>query len=383
MMPTLEVSGMAHGGDGVAHRGGKAVFVRGGFPGDVVSVEVIEERKHFERAVAVAVVEASPHRVEPRCMHVDSCGGCVWQRADPAAQRSWKREVVESQLAHIGRLETDVAETLAVGPDYGYRNRMDFRVLDGRPAMFRRASRDLVPLAECHLLVEPLAATFAMLPDLGGVRRITLRAGVATGEQLAIVDGPAPPLPIPAAGPGHAVIHEVVAGHPFRISGRSFFQVNTSGAEHLVALVAARLAGAEPRRLLDLYAGGGLFAATVAGGDTDVTAVEHDRRAASDLAHNAPGVTVVHAPVWAALAGLQGRFEVVVADPPREGMGRRVVDGIAALDPERVVLVSCDPAAFARDARLLVDRGFAAGPVQPVDLFPHTHHIETIGTFLR
>jgi len=180
------------------------------------------------------------------------------------------------------------------------------------------------------------------------------------------------------------VVDELVGGVRFRISGKAFFQINTAGAEQLVQLVARALEQTDRTgTLVDGYAGGGLFAATVGSGFDTVVAVESDPTAVSDLTINCSSARVVAVPVEEAFERLPARVEAVVVDPPRQGLGRVVVEGIVARSPSVVVSVSCDPASAARDSRLLVDAGYSLDWVQPVDLFPQTPHIETVSRFSR
>lgn len=373
----IRIESVAHGGDGIGRLAGKVVFVRGAVPGDLVEVEIVESRPRFDRAAVVDVMEPSVHRVEPPCPVFGRCGGCAWQMASYSAQLEWKRDVVVSQLAHVGRLEAEVGPALAVGDPYRYRNRVDLRTTGKAFALLEEASHTRVAIDDCLLVVEPIRRLLERL-EPGDNRRVTLRAGVATDEVVAI-----------GSGPGYtpttaAVIHEVVGGVRFRISGKAFFQVNTAGAEHLVQMVARALAETDRAgTLVDAYAGGGLFAATVGIGFDTVVAVESDRTALSDLGVNCSSARVIALPVEEAFDRLPARVEAVVVDPPRQGLGRVVVEGIVALSPSVVVSVSCDPAGAARDSRLLVDAGYSLDWVQPVDLFPQTPHIETVSRFSR
>jgi tRNA/tmRNA/rRNA uracil-C5-methylase (TrmA/RlmC/RlmD family) len=365
----LEVIGVAHGGEGVARSKGKTVFVAGAVPGDVVEVAIVETRPRFDRGVVTAVLEGSASRVTPPCAHFGECGGCRWQMADYQAQLEWKRDVVSSQLRHLARLDVEVEPVRAVGDPYRYRNRMDFRISHGRPALTRARSHDAVAIDACLLLVPPLEAAFARLGRLAG-ERLTLRAGVNTGETATILDD----LP--------ATIHERVAGVLFRITGRAFFQVNTPGAEAMVEIVGESLAPGPTDVLLDGYAGGGLFAAAVGSAAGRVVAVESNRTALADLTVNAPHAQVVPARMERVLGRLDP-VDLAVVDPPREGLGRAVVGSLAALGPRIIALVSCDAASFARDAGLLVAAGYGLGRVRPLDLFPQTHHVEIVGVFSR
>ncbi|HEX2421122.1 MAG TPA: TRAM domain-containing protein, partial [Acidimicrobiia bacterium] len=217
---------MAHGGRAVGRHEGQVVFVEGAYPGEVVEAEVTGVSSRHLFATAVRILEPSPDRIAAPCPHFGPCGGCQWQTASYAAQLRWKQEIVADQLRFVGRLpEVLVRPTLAPGPEYGYRNRMDFRLVEGRPALHRFESHALVPISVCLLLAPPVRTLFDSLEVRPEAQRVTLRAGVKTGETLVLFDDE------------RGRLHEVVAGVRFRITSRAFFQTNTDGAESLVALV--------------------------------------------------------------------------------------------------------------------------------------------------
>jgi 23S rRNA (uracil1939-C5)-methyltransferase len=365
----LVAEAMAHGGRAVAHHEGQVVFVEGAYPGETVDVEITGRGKRHLFARVTSVEDPSPARVEPPCVHFGSCGGCQWQSADYGAQLEWKRAIVFDQLAHLGGMrEAGVRNTIAPGPPYGYRNRMDFKLVLGRPALSRAASHELVTITRCHLMVPPLEALFHSLPVRLEASSVTIRAGAATGETLAMYDEET------------GVIEEVVAGCTFRVTGRAFFQNNTAGAEELVSLVREALQPGRGDVLVDGYAGGGLFAATVGRACQSVIGVESDRIAAADFEHNV-GVRALRKKFESSASLLPKAFDLAVVDPPRSGLGKEAVGVLAGGRPRRIAYVSCDPATFARDARLLAERGYGLEWVQPVDMFPQTFHVEMVGCF--
>jgi 23S rRNA (uracil1939-C5)-methyltransferase len=366
----VAVERMAHGGRAVGRHDGQVVFVEGAYPGESVLIEITGGGKRHLLGRALTIEEASPARVEAPCIHFGSCGGCQWQSAAYEAQLEWKRSIVSDQLAHLGRMpEVEVRETIAPGSPYGYRNRMDFKVVNGRPALSRAASHELVEINRCHLMVPPLEKVFYELPTRPEARRVTIRAGVATGQTVVMFDDEA------------GVLEEVVGGAVFRISGRAFFQNNTAGAEVLVGLVREVLQPEDDEVLVDGYAGGGLFAATVGQRCKRVIGVESDRIAAEDYAHNT-GSRALKKPFEASGPMLPKKFDLAVVDPPRVGLGKAGVAVVAGGRPRAVAYVSCDPASFARDAHLLGERGYVLAWVQPVDMFPQTFHTELVGCFV-
>ena len=165
-MLELHPTSMANGGEAIARRDGKAHFIAGAMPGEVVEAQVVEDRGSWARAALVEVVEASPARREAPCPHASVCGGCQWQHATIDEQRLWKHDIVVGQLEHIGRLvDPAVHPTVEAGPELGYRNRMDFHVVDGRPGLMRARSNDVVPLDSCPLLHPSMHELFASLGE--------------------------------------------------------------------------------------------------------------------------------------------------------------------------------------------------------------------------
>ena len=400
-MIELSPTAMAHLGEAVARVDGKAHFVAGAMPGEVVRGNVILDKGAWARVELTSLEKASPERVDPPCPHFSSCGGCQWQFAEYEAQLRWKAEVVAGQLEHLGRIEAPlVRPTASARSPYHYRNRMDFGVAAGRPALHRARSKELVPLDECLLLLPGLADLFSGLGDLGAARRLTMRMSATTGERLVLVEGPVPTGLDAVDGlirhgrrgarvvKGKGWIEEQVGDHRFRISASSFFQSNTAAAELLVDLVAEAVEAREGETLLDAYAGGGLFGVSLAPPGGRVVAVEASTTSVRDLRRNlsaagVDGARVVKGRVEDVVPELDEYWQVAVVDPPRPGLGRNAVAAVTAAGPRVVGYVSCDPAGLARDATYLRQAGYELDWAAPVDLFPQTFHIETVARFSR
>lgn len=389
---TLEITTVVAGGDGMGRDAdGRVTFVPGALPGETVSVDLYQQKKDFARGTVHDVLVASADRVAPPCPFVAAgCGGCDWQHVAPPAQRRLKVAIVRDALRRLARLDVAVA----AGPDLpatGYRTTVRGISAGGRFGFRRRHTRDVVAVSPC-LVVHPLLQeliTEGRFPD----GEVVLRAGARTGERLVVVPGDADDAVMPAgvrvvsaaelAAGRRAWFHEEVAGRRWRISARSFFQARPDGADELVAAVAAAVG--ETRRpggpLVDLYGGVGLFAGALPAIGPTVL-VEKSPSAVADARRNLADrdVRIVRADVdhWGVAPA-----QVVVADPPREGLGPRGVAKVAATRAESLALVSCDPAALGRDTRLLGEAGFDLRAAQLVDLFPHTSHTEVVSRFER
>ena len=410
----LHVTAVAVGGDGVAREpSGRVVFVAGALPGERVRAEIVAERRAHARAVVTGVLAASPDRVDPPCPYVPAgCGGCGWQHVDPEAQRRLKAAMVADALAHLGGVEDGA---VAPGPGVageGYRTTVRAEAGDdGRLALRRHRSHDLVAVPGC-LVAHPAVAEILDAGRFPPGARVTVRVGARTGERLVVVDaagsdegpGPGPDgaaadeaagraaVDVPAgtrvvtgaelAAGRRAWLHEEAAGRRWRVSARSFFQSGPDAAEALVDVV-ARHAGAvgATTRFADLYGGVGLFAGTV-GRRSRVELVEASPSATADARVNLASLAarVVRSDVtrWRPRP-----MDVVVADPPRAGLGRAGVRVVAATRAPRLVLVSCDAAALGRDAGLLGGAGYELVEATVVDVFPHTPHVEVVSRFDR
>ena len=388
----LEPTGMAAGGDAIARDGdGRVVFVSGALPGERVRARVVQAKKDFARAEVVEVVASSPDRVEPPCAaRAAGCGGCPWQHVSGDAQPALKLAIVEDALGRIGRFASDGLPPITSPPlvERPLRTSARLGVLpDGRVGQRRRGGNDVVGTSAClaaHPLLEELIV-HGRFAFVDGGDDVVLRVGVASGER-AVSSAVAVPDDV-VVGEG-AVVHESVAGAWLQVSLGSFFQSGPVAAGALVAAVDRAVGDAlVGGHLVDAYAGVGLFGATVgASRGARVTSIESDPVANGDARVNLAEVdaVVVEGEVgrWRPRPG-EPAVDVVVADPARSGLGRPGAAAVVAAGAPRVVLVSCDPASLARDARLLVDAGWDLRGVELVDAFPDTFHVEAVGRFDR
>ena len=383
---TLTPTTVVAGGDAMARDAdGRVVFVTGGLPGETVEVEITETKRDFRRAITVRVVEPSAHRQAPPCPRVlDGCGGCSWQHIDSDYQRQLKLGIVRDALRRTARLPDAEVRLAPALPTSAFRTSLRMAVdPNGRLAYRRESSHELVTVDDC-LVAHP--GLIEMLRDgrfpIGS--EVSLRISAATGERTVLVEaaegGATSPVRVPEGvriGP-NARLTEVIAGARFSVSASSFFQTRSDGAEALVTAVRAALRGPIVGPWVDAYGGVGLFSVTLGG---RATLVESAVSSCADARRNvSKDVEVV-----------QRRFEqwkptpasVIVADPPRSGLGKAAIPVVVGTGAERLVLVSCDPVSLARDAALLDASGFRHEGSVVVDLFPHTSHVEVVTRFVR
>jgi 23S rRNA (uracil1939-C5)-methyltransferase len=462
----VQVGGLSARGAPVARIGGEDYEVFGTIPGEKVDV-AIETRGRVSRVALLGLRQESPSRVAPPCAHAAECGGCDWQHIRYDAQLTLKQASVRSLLERALGTDVSVEPTLptsgpevdASGAPWGFRDKVHF-VFGASPAgplvmgHYRRGSRSVVPVSSCPVHATRGNATAFTLhdilgaleippasPDGGGVaRHVVIRVGHASGERLAtlvvtrrddkrlrlasrrLLAAPEAPDGLylnvhdkPNAWlfgrdtvhlHGRTRLREDVGGVSFLVSPTAFFQTNVSAAATLVDLVSSAIAAhGGGGRVLDLYAGVGLFALPLARRGADVLAVEEngdavdagvasrdfnrlDARACRFVSARAEDLIAGRA------RGVDPRFspDAVVLDPPREGCPEPVLKGVLErYRPRVVVYVSCSPVALARDLAVLARSrliGAAHAPyrldtVRPLDMFPHTPHVEVVATLVR
>lgn len=432
----LTLTTLTYGGDALGRlddpaRGisGRAVFVPFGLPGERVRVRLTEQKRGFARGELVEVLSASPDRVTPRCRHfftppdlnlspnqpglrsggsAEACGGCQYQHISYTAQLRAKAEILRDQLQRIGKIANPTVNPTVACPDpWNYRNHVQFHLTKQGEVGYVRASPgsseagSVLAITECHL---PEPAINSLWPQLDfepdtGIGRVSVRAGTDDDLMLVLDSGSSdtPELEIEA---GISVVHTfeqscvVIAGEDyillrvldrdFHVSAPTFFQVNTAMAEKMIAHLLARLPISPNTNLLDVYCGAGLFSAFLAPGCERIIGIESSPSACDDFILNLDefeNVDLYEGRAEDVILHLDVKPDVILVDPPRAGLERGAVDGILHLNPHIVAYVSCDPSTLARDAGRLINGGFHLVDVTPFDLFPQTHHIESISIF--
>jgi 23S rRNA (uracil1939-C5)-methyltransferase len=383
----VEIEKWVYGGDAMARIEGRVVFVPFVLPGETAKIEVKEGDMHASLA---EVVTPAPERVAPPCPLFTRCGGCHYQHAPYEFQLARKVEILREQLRRVGKIKWEGEIDTISGPALGYRNRAQFHLANGKIGYLAPGSHDLVPVdGECPIssprINQALAEMRGRMTDRrfpNFVQSLELFTD-ETNVQVNILETDRPVAKSFYEWCGSTVALEYSTNFgKFRVSPRSFFQVNRYLIEELVE---AAIGDASGSTALDLYAGVGLFSLPLARKFKKVAAVEGGVTAARDLEVNAQNAGLV-------IQHLQGRVEdhlakmtatpdFVVADPPRAGLGKTVVSHLARLKPPKLTIVSCDPATLARDVAGLTD--YKIDSLTLVDLFPQTYHLETVAHLSR
>ncbi len=416
----LHITQLAFGGQGMGKHIEKPVFVSDCVPGDTVRVRITKAAKdHFFGEISERITGSSD-RVPPRCQHVESCGGCQLQCLAYTAQLKVKHTMVSDVLKKIGNLDIKLRNVIPSPDTYGYRLRARFKLgVEGdkiRIGFFSRRSNTLVPITQCHILSPVLNDVHKLLPDLLPVpgtaplpTDITLHVGTDNDCVVIHLNSKQPLLYIeellnrchernlPVTGisnrsnggfssVGDAIVRHRVGSHVFQVAGHGFFQVNRFLLRSLLDQVRMLASPSVDDHILDIYSGVGFLSIPMAQFAQSVTGVDSDRDAINFAENNAVTAGTKNAIFHVGRdqdcfhldAVREGEFNLMLVDPPRAGLHQNVLNEIIRRKPAKLLYVSCDPATLARDLKKLAAADFRIRVVQPLDLFPHTYHIENL-----
>jgi 23S rRNA (uracil1939-C5)-methyltransferase len=375
----VEVERILPGGMGLAHAGGKTVFVSLAAPGDRLRVRVEREQGNVLFASIEEIVAPSPLRIEPPCPYFGRCGGCDFQQLTYEAQLVAKAEIIRDCLHRIARLESVPDFVVTPSPDnWRYRMRAMWQIDREQRAIgyYERGSRRVCDVVDCAVL-RP-----ALQEKLEEVRATEWRRVPEGLKHLDVVQGENGVSFAPAfAGFHTSELSLTVRGEVYHFNAETFFQINPS---LLGPLIDFALGDALGESVLDLYCGVGLFTLPLARRFKSVTAVEANSAAVRFARRNLQQAALTNARVITATVTdwfrnkPVGPVDFVLLDPPRAGAESAVIKGIIDLRPAAIAYVSCDPATLARDLKKLIAGGYAIDSMAAFDLFPQTHHVETV-----
>ncbi len=419
----IRIEKLVYGGDGLAHQDGATVFAPYLLPGEEAYIAPVEQKKHFIRGRVREITLASPERIAPACPHFTICGGCHYQHIPYAAQIQYKSDILRETLRRLAHLDWQDEITAHPSPPWEYRNRAQWKF---RPAeasrgaqlqmgYFRGRSTSLCPIERCPILAPALTDTLhrlkgaaaegklprtlreieAFVDDRGASQLLNgqlsefpespealadLLGGIVTAASSILLQAEED-APAHVRGPGYITTR--AAGHDYRVSHLSFFQVNRFLLDELAAVVVAAAGQISSGSVFDLYAGSGFFALPLAARFGRVVAVESNPSSSQDLAANTSSLTnlqVLGIPVEEFLQSSPERPDAVLLDPPRAGLSTEACRLLDALQPARIVYLSCDPATLARDLTSLISSGYGVRTVEFFDMFPQSFHIESLVT---
>ncbi|MGI9144347.1 MAG: class I SAM-dependent RNA methyltransferase [Candidatus Planktophila sp.] len=390
---TVDIEKVAHGGHFIARHesenGKKAViFVRHAIPDERVEIEITSTSSNFIRADVVEVLKASPDRVIAPCKfsHRDGCGGCDFQHISIKRQRNLKSNVITEQFARIAKLDIAI-EVEEVDEPLHWRTRI-IATTDSTGALGFYSSRShrVIPVDDCLIAVPEIGIAAMSKQKLSGDVRIEI-AYSSEGERM-VAEAPKSGDGKFRQNSGPSVLHERVGDQILQVSQRSFWQGHKRAPQVLTDVVRDFASIKIGDHVLDLYGGVGLFTSKCiadVGSTGTIHLVEGSKDATADAKKKfagQPNIQVSTGDVAKVINQIENA-DVVILDPPREGAGREVVQELTRIAPRTIVYVACDPAALARDTSYLAENGYLLEKIRAFDLFPMTHHIESVALFTR
>lgn len=383
----VEIERLLPGGVGLAHAEGVTLFVSLAAPGDVLRVSIDRVQGKVGFASIVEILRPSPARVEPPCPYFGRCGGCDFQQLNYQAQLDAKVEIIRDCLHRIAKIETPLPIRITPSPnEWHYRARANWQVDSPGKLLgyFERGSNRVCDVGYCGVLTPELQGTLETVRSAivaeTTIDRLRDIDAVAGAEGVSV----APAL----AGLKTDVVSRRVGNETYYFSAEAFFQVNH---ELLEAVIAEAIGDAMGQTAIDLYCGVGLFTLPLARRFARVTGVEAHPLATDFARRNLEFAQLKNTSVVTARVGEWlnqharsfGPVDFLLLDPPRTGCENRDIAGILALSPERIAYVSCDPATLARDLKKLITAGYSLDSVAAFDMFPQTHHVETVSHLRR
>jgi len=442
----LDVESLAYGGNGVARVDGYVVFVRRGLPGDRVRARVTKVKRGYAEALATGVLRAGPHHVDAPCVHFPACGGCRFQDLAYETQLEQKHAQVRDALQRLGAVaKPPLRDIVPCAPEiFHYRNKLEYsftQTPDGPALGFHRAGRwdEVLDIEECWLTTgvgngvrdavrawarEEGLEPYSQRDNTGYLRHLVVREGRNTGQALvqlvtapgerfepgyfvdvvrripevrsvhwSVNDTPAEVTNLPTKLLwGEEWIEEELGGLRFRVRPNAFLQTNTAMAETLYGLAAEAAALTGSETVWDLYCGIGTIGLTLARNALTVWGIEVSEESVACALENAELNGITNAAFFAGNVGQvveelverSGAPDVVVVDPPRAGLAGKALRHLGRLGAPRLVYVSCNPTTLAGDVKTLREEyGYELLRVTPVDMFPHTPHVEAVALLER
>jgi 23S rRNA (uracil1939-C5)-methyltransferase len=436
----MDITGMNHEGQGVGRINELVVFTDGAIKGEKAEVKIIKVSKAYAVGKLIKIINRSPGRAQPFCPAFDKCGGCVLQHMDYETQLEYKTGQVRDAIKRIAKLENiRVNDTIGMENPLNYRNKAQYPVgrtdKDITIGFYSARTHNIIEMSDCGIqdrisdsvkkiirefMVANNIKAYEELSGKGLVRHVMTRVGFNTSEIMVVLvlNGSKLPeqnklvrlLTEKVQGIKSIVINvntektniilgsknicifgkeyitDTIGGYKFRISPLSFFQVNPVQTEVLYGKVMEYAGLTGEQTVIDLYCGIGTITMFLAGKAKKVYGIEVVSEAIADARINAElnnvqNVEFIVGDAEKAITEIEAngvKADIVVVDPPRKGCDEKVLETIANMQPQKIIYVSCNPSTLARDLAILSEKGYKTVEIQPVDMLPHTSHIESV-----
>lgn len=427
-LETITIERLVYGGSGLGHVQGKVVFIPFTLPGEKVEAQIEERKKHYDKGLLVNILRPSPRRIPAPCPYFGRCGGCHWQHIAYSDQLSFKEDIFRETLARIAHIADGKILPIIPSPfPFGYRNRVRLHLKKGRISFFRPHSHQMVEIESCqiaHPLINRIITDIRNALSSSSLQKLTQMEIIASSEEgkgmvslytggplshaetdtislqfgrIASVKRYVIQEPDSRMTQGISSENETLKFFVRKEDGLTYFlypgvfsQVNLPQNDRLITTILEWADISPKHKVLDLFCGMGNFTLPMAQKAQEVTGIETHplsikNAVFNQMANGMDNIRFLGEEVSVALEMLiadKAYFDLIVIDPPRKGCGE-IIKKLPRLNPSKILYVSCDPATLARDTGFLLGEGFHLVRSQPLDMFPHTYHIESLTLFTR
>lgn len=405
-----EITSLENEGSGVCKIKGVTVFVPKTLVGETVRIRITEIKKNFARGKLIEIIKPSSNRTKPLCPYYNECGGCDLRHQSNLKNLEFKKQKVETAIKRIGKMDCKVSDVVPSFKNENYRNKASFKVENNRIGFYGSGTYQLVDIDYCMLLEKEINDALLVIrnylnENINEIKTVTIRHGNAMNELLVdvystdkndnkitsyLINNISNLKTVIFNGKtvyGNGYISQISNGLMFNVSSKSFFQVNGITAEKLYEIAIKEAGLSKEDTVLDLYSGTGTISCIVSSHVKKVIGIEIVEDAVIDAncnarINNVSNVRFICGDVSKKIGKIKDKIDVIIVDPPRRGMDRKIAAIMKKINPKKIVYISCNPVTMARDLNYLNDL-YDVKRIIPVDMFPNTAHVECVTILKR
>lgn len=390
----VEVIKLDHLGRGIGKLDGKIIFIHNALPNEIVSVKIIKDKKRYYEGIVTEYKKLSNKRIQPLCPYYDKCGGCDLMHLDYNDELKFKQEKIENIINQYVNENIKINKIIESDNIYNYRNKLTLHI-NNKIGLYQKQSNDIIEIDKCLIVDDKINKIINDLKKYKiNTKEIVIKA--SNKETMISYNGNISKIEDLNCSniwenskltKGNGYIQEKIGNLTFQISPEAFFQVNTKQTKKLYDKIKVMANLSKNDQVLDLYCGTGTIGLYLSDACSKVLGVEINEQAINNANNNKKINNIKNAEFIVGdakkvIKDIKFKPSVIIVDPPRSGLFKGMVDDLIKFNANKIIYVSCDPMTLARDLNILQEH-YEITEIQPVDLFPHTHHVECIAKLIR
>lgn len=390
----VEVIKLDHLGRGIGKLDGKIIFIPNALPNEIVSVKIIKDKKRYYEGIVTEYKKLSNKRIQPLCPYYDKCGGCDLMHLDYNDELKFKQEKIENIINQYVNENIKINKIIGSDNIYNYRNKLTLHI-NNKIGLYQKQSNDIIEIDKCLIVDDKINK---IIKDLKKYKINTKEIIIKASDKETMISYNGNISKIEDLNcsniwenskliKGNGYIQEKIGNLTFQISPEAFFQVNTKQTKKLYDKIKVMANLSKNDQVLDLYCGTGTIGLYLSDACSKVLGVEINEQAINNANNNKKINNIKNAEFIVGdakkvIKDIKFKPSVIIVDPPRSGLFKGMVDDLIKFKADKIIYVSCDPMTLARDLNILQEH-YEITEIQPVDLFPHTHHVECIAKLIR